>query len=180
MGDKARARGDRGAAGVPVVPGSDGRGRRRRRRARRRRARIGYPVLVKAAAGGGGKGMRVVASADELAATRSSGARARRERRFGDDDVYLEQLLERPRHVEVQVLGDAHGNVVHLGERDCSIQRRHQKLVEESPVARRSTPALRAAMGEAAVARRARGRLRRRRHGRVPARRRRQRSTSSR
>ncbi len=110
---------------------------------------VGYPLLVKAAAGGGGKGMRVVATPDELEA---AVAAARREAgtSFGDDTVFLERYLGRPRHVEIQILGDAHGGLVHLGERECSIQRRHQKIIEEapSPVV---TPALRAQMGEAAL-----------------------------
>src|SRR5699024_1209562 len=111
---------------------------------------IGYPILVKAAAGGGGKGMRVVASPDELA---EAVAAARREAAasFGDERVFLERYVARARHVEIQVLGDAHGALVHLGERECSIQRRHQKVVEESP-----SPvvddALRSAMGDAALA----------------------------
>ena len=110
---------------------------------------IGYPLLVKASAGGGGRGMRLVRDAAELPdaieAARREAAAA-----FGDDRLLLERYVERPRHVEVQLLGDAHGTLVHLGERECSIQRRHQKLVEESP-SPAVTPALRAAMGDAAL-----------------------------
>jgi len=148
MGDKTEARRRMQAAGVPIVPGlvdpvADSAA------ALEAATTIGYPVLLKAAAGGGGKGMRVVGEAAQLprafeAAQREALAA------FGDGSVYLERYLGRPRHVEIQVLGDRQGNVIHLAERECSIQRRHQKLVEEcpSPVL---TPALRAAMGEAAV-----------------------------
>jgi 3-methylcrotonyl-CoA carboxylase alpha subunit len=119
------------------------------RKLEREAARIGYPVMLKAAAGGGGKGMRVVQSsaefAESLAAAQREAAAA-----FGDDSVFLEKLVIAPRHVEFQILADSHGNVIHLGERDCSIQRRHQKVVEESPSVA-LTPALRATMGEAAV-----------------------------
>ena len=133
-------------------------------------------MLIKASAGGGGKGMRVARDAEELkvnlvAAKTEAGAA------FGNDTVYIEKYLLRPRHVEMQVLADTHGNAVHLFERDCSIQRRHQKLVEEAP-SPALTPELRAAMGEAAMkAVRAVG-LRERRHRRVPARHRRHASTS--
>ena len=148
MGDKTEARRRMAAAGVPIVPGltesvADP-------EAAVVAARdVGYPVLLKASAGGGGKGMRVVEREEDLARAFDA---AQREAlaAFGDDSVYLERYLDSPRHVEIQVLGDAHGNVVHLGERECSIQRRHQKLVEEAP-----SPAItqeeRAAMGEAAV-----------------------------
>jgi acetyl-CoA/propionyl-CoA carboxylase biotin carboxyl carrier protein len=131
MGDKARAKQAAAAAGVPTVPaGEDG----------------GFPVVVKALAGGGGKGMRVVRSADELA---EATAAAKREAAsaFGDDRV----MIERPRHIEIQVLADRHGNVVHLGERECSLQRRHQKVVEEAPSPAVS-PELRARIGDAALA----------------------------
>src|SRR5690606_23471124 len=148
MGDKTEARRRMAEAGVPIVPGltepvEDPEA------ALEAAGEIGFPVLLKAAAGGGGKGMRVVPDPDELPRAFEA---ARREAlaAFGDGSVYLERYLDRPRHVEIQVLGDAHGNVVHLGERECSIQRRHQKLVEEAP-----SPVLgpeeRAAMGEAAV-----------------------------
>ena len=130
---------------------------------------IGFPVLVKASAGGGGKGMRTVATPAKRSATRFRPRGARRPRRFGDGTLYVERLVERPRHVEVQVFADAHGNVVHLFERECSVQRRHQKVIEESP-SPALTPALRARMGEAAVGGRASRRLPQRRHDRVPAR----------
>ena len=131
MGSKTRARQAMQAAGVPIIPGTTepvgsaeeivaiG-------------EEIGYPLLIKAAAGGGGKGMKIVYSADEAAQAFESAQREGRSY-FADASVYVESYLEDPRHVEVQVLADAHGNVVHLGERDCTIQRRHQKLVEETP-----------------------------------------------
>jgi acetyl-CoA carboxylase biotin carboxylase subunit len=148
MGDKTEARRRMREAGVPIVPGitealSD------TAAAAAAADDIGYPVLLKASAGGGGKGMRVVQDADGL--ERAFGAASREAlAAFGDGSVYLERYLDRPRHVEIQVLGDAHGNLVHLGERECSIQRRHQKLVEEAP-SPALTPAERAAMGETAV-----------------------------
>jgi acetyl-CoA carboxylase biotin carboxylase subunit len=131
MGTKVRARELVAALGVPVVPGSSG-PVETAAAARAEAERIGYPVAVKASGGGGGIGFRVARSEDELEAAFSA-ARADGERFFRDGQVYLEHYFDDPRHVEVQVLGDAHGDVVHLGERDCSIQRRHQKLVEESP-----------------------------------------------
>jgi acetyl-CoA carboxylase biotin carboxylase subunit len=149
MGDKTEARRRMVEAGVPVVPGTtaplrDG------EEARRVAAEIGYPVLLKAAAGGGGKGMRVVASEGEIErAFEAAGNEARAA--FGDDAVYVERFLSGPRHIEIQVLGDRHGNLVHLGERECSIQRRHQKMIEEAPSAV-LTPAEREAMGATAVA----------------------------
>ncbi len=149
MGDKVVARAKVSAAGVPVVPGAevdaaDG------AEVARRAASLGYPVLVKAAAGGGGKGMRRVASATELGDALAAAAREAAAA-FSDARVYLEKLVERPRHVEVQVLGDRHGTLLHLGERECSIQRRHQKVVEETPCPV-MTPALRAEMTAAALA----------------------------
>jgi acetyl-CoA carboxylase biotin carboxylase subunit len=148
MGDKAEARRTMIEAGVPVVPGSAG-AVESEEEARSEAARIGYPVMIKAAAGGGGKGMRVAGSEDELASTFTM-ARNEAAAAFNDPRVYLERYVQRPRHVEVQVLGDQHGNLSHLGERDCSIQRRHQKLIEEAP-----SPAIdagtRAAMGAAAI-----------------------------
>ncbi len=148
MGDKAEARRTMIEAGVPVVPGSKGTVDSAEA-AQVEAERIGYPVIIKAAAGGGGKGMRVAASADVLEKTFAM-ARNEASAAFNDGRVYLEKFVERPRHVEIQVLGDRHGNIVHLGERDCSIQRRHQKLIEESP-SPVLTEAARSAMGEAAV-----------------------------
>ena len=146
MGDKLAARTTVARAGVPLVPGFDvGAGD-----ATARARELGYPVLVKAAAGGGGKGMRIVAADAELADA-LAGARREAESAFGDGRVYLEKLLVRPRHVEIQVLGDRHGALVHLGERECSIQRRHQKIIEETPCPA-LTPRIRAAMTEAALA----------------------------
>jgi acetyl-CoA carboxylase biotin carboxylase subunit len=148
MGDKTEARRRMRDAGVPIVPGlvdpvDDPQA------AAAAAEDIGYPVLLKAAAGGGGKGMRVISTPEELPGAFEA---ARREAlaAFGDGSVYLERYLNRPRHVEIQVLGDARGNVIHLGERECSIQRRHQKLVEEAP-SPVLTPELRAQMGAAAV-----------------------------
>ena len=148
MGDKAEARRSMIAAGVPVVPGTEGEVDSVEQ-ARTEADRIGFPVMVKAAAGGGGKGMRVAASAAELE-RQFTMARNEAAAAFNDPRVYLEKFVDRPRHVEIQVLGDRHGKVIHLGERDCSIQRRHQKLIEEAP-SPALTPELRAAMGEAAV-----------------------------
>ncbi|KEF03897.1 acetyl-COA carboxylase [Streptomyces rimosus subsp. rimosus] len=148
MGDKIRAKETVRAAGVPVVPGSSGSGLTDAQLAEAARE-IGMPVLLKPSAGGGGKGMRLVRDeallADEIAA-------ARREARgsFGDDTLLVERWVDRPRHIEIQVLADAHGNVVHLGERECSLQRRHQKVIEEAPSVLLDE-ATRAAMGEAAV-----------------------------
>ena len=131
LGDKNHARALAREANVPVVPGSDGL-IEDEREAKRVAEEIGFPVLVKATAGGGGKGMRVAADAAALN-TAIQQARAEAEAAFGNSGVYLEKYVERPRHVEVQILADHHGNVVHLWERDCSTQRRHQKLIEESP-----------------------------------------------
>ncbi len=140
MGDKIAAKALAQQAQVPILPGSDDPGDA---------AAVGYPLMVKAAAGGGGKGMRIVASADAL---EESVAAAQREALggFGDDRVFLERYIPRARHIEIQILGDAHGTLVHLGERECSIQRRHQKILEESP-SPRVDAALREAMGEAAL-----------------------------
>jgi acetyl-CoA carboxylase biotin carboxylase subunit len=148
MGSKIESRRLMIDAGVPVVPG--GRDPLADLAAAERFAgETGYPVMLKAAAGGGGRGMRLVRGADEMAAA-YRGARAEAQASFGDDTVYIEKYIERPRHVEIQVLGDAHGKVVSLGERECSLQRRHQKVVEEAP-SPVLTPELRRRMGEAAV-----------------------------
>jgi len=148
MGDKAAARATMKAAGVPITPGSDG--ITEDAAAAEAVAReIGLPVMVKASGGGGGKGIRIVREASELA-TAVRQAQGEAEAAFGNAAVYVEKYIEQPRHVEVQVMADRHGNALHLGERDCSIQRRHQKLIEESP-SPAVTPAMRAAMGHAAV-----------------------------
>ncbi|MFN0169911.1 MAG: acetyl-CoA carboxylase biotin carboxylase subunit [Bryobacteraceae bacterium] len=150
MGSKTEARRLARSAGVPVVPGNE-QGVSDPDDARRIAAECGYPVMLKAAAGGGGKGMRRVDSPGGLeAALRDASSEA--ERAFGNGEVYIEKLIERPRHIEIQVLGDRHGNLVHLGERECSIQRRHQKVIEECPsplVA--AYPGMRQEMGQAAV-----------------------------
>jgi acetyl-CoA carboxylase biotin carboxylase subunit len=130
MGDKIEAKAAVKRLGIPVVPGSDG-GITNDEEAKRVAASIGYPVLVKAAAGGGGRGMKVAASEAELSLALST-ARTEAKAAFGDDAVYLEKYLQLPRHIEIQVLADSHGKVVHLGERDCSLQRRHQKVWEEA------------------------------------------------
>src|SRR5690606_10674751 len=129
MALKVEARQAMQEAGVPVMPGGPAKDLDE---ARHSAARIGYPVLLKPSAGGGGKGMRRVASEAELPEAFQR-ARSEAKAAFGDDTVYLEKLLERARHVEVQLIGDQQGNVVHLYERDCSLQRRHQKIVEETP-----------------------------------------------
>jgi acetyl-CoA carboxylase, biotin carboxylase subunit len=131
MGDKARARRVMKKAGVPILPGSDG-PVETEEKALKVAKDIGYPVIIKATAGGGGRGMRVVRSAGELPHAFKTAAREA-EAAFSVGDVYLEKFVESPRHIEFQVLADQHGSVIHLGERECSIQRRHQKLIEESP-----------------------------------------------
>ena len=147
MGDKAQARLLMSESGVPIIPGSEAISDDES--ALRLADGIGYPIMVKASAGGGGKGMRIVRSPDTLKENIAI-ARSEAEAAFGNGELYMEKLLERPRHIEFQILGDRHGTVVHLGERDCSIQRRHQKLIEESP-SPAVTPDLRARMGTAAV-----------------------------
>ncbi|MGC6454165.1 MAG: acetyl-CoA carboxylase biotin carboxylase subunit [Candidatus Puniceispirillaceae bacterium] len=131
MGDKVEAKITAAEAGLPLVPGSPG-AVHTLEDAKRIGADVGYPLLVKAASGGGGRGMKVAETAENLAEAFSS-ARSEAKAAFGDDTVYLERYLGQPRHIEVQVIADSHGNVVHLGERECSIQRRHQKLFEEAP-----------------------------------------------
>ncbi len=131
MGDKIEAKKTAQALGIPVVPGSDG-GITDDEEAHRVAAKIGFPVLVKAAAGGGGRGMKVAFTKDDLSSALST-ARIEAKAAFGDDAVYLEKYLSTPRHIEVQVLGDGKGHAIHLGERDCSLQRRHQKVWEEAP-----------------------------------------------
>jgi acetyl-CoA carboxylase biotin carboxylase subunit len=149
MGDKAKARQTAAAAGVPVLPGSqeplEG-----AEQARQTAAEIGYPIILKASAGGGGRGMRIVWQEEEIEGQFST-ASEEAQRAFGDGSIYMEKYLVEPRHIEFQVFGDKHGNVIHLGERECSIQRRHQKLIEESP-SPALTPELREEMGAAAVA----------------------------
>ena len=149
MGSKAAARTLAQAAGVPVVPGSDG-PLKGVRQAKQLAQQVGYPVLLKASAGGGGRGMRQVDAPEELEGAYKA-AQAEAIACFGNGEMYLEKLVLNPRHIEFQIMADTQGHVVHLGERDCSIQRRRQKLVEESP-SRAMTPQLRAEMGAAAVA----------------------------
>ena len=149
MGSKTAARELAIAAGTPVVPGTTT-ALRDAKEAEEVAERFGYPVLLKAAAGGGGKGMRVVHKREELAASLESAQREAKNA-FGDDAVYVEKFIVGPRHVEIQVLGDQHGTMLHLGERECSVQRRHQKMIEEAPSVA-VTPELRARMGAAAVA----------------------------
>jgi acetyl-CoA carboxylase biotin carboxylase subunit len=131
MGDKVEAKRTAGRLGLPLVPGSDG-PVEGIEEARKVAAGIGYPVLIKAASGGGGRGMKVVRSVDELE-TQMSQARTEAKNAFGDETVYMEKYLGNPRHIEFQVFGDGAGNAVHMGERDCSLQRRHQKVLEEAP-----------------------------------------------
>jgi acetyl-CoA carboxylase biotin carboxylase subunit len=148
LGSKTKARQAADAAAMPRVPGSVT-GLADVDEAIRVAAGIGYPVMLKAAAGGGGKGMRAVSRVEDLAAAFTA-ASSEAERSFGSGEVYLEKLIERPRHIEIQLMADQHGNCVYLGERECSVQRRHQKVIEEAPSAVVS-PALRQKMGEAAV-----------------------------
>jgi acetyl-CoA carboxylase biotin carboxylase subunit len=148
MGSKTRSRQSMQKSGVPLVPGS-ATGLQSLEEARATAEQIGYPILLKAAAGGGGKGMRVVRAAEELASAYES-AKSEALRAFGDDEVYIEKLIENPRHIEMQILADEHGNCVYLGERECSIQRRHQKVMEEAP-SPLVDPEMRRRMGEVAV-----------------------------
>jgi acetyl-CoA carboxylase biotin carboxylase subunit len=141
MGDKIEAKRTAKRLGIPCVPGSEG-GVSDEAEAKRIAKDIGYPVLIKAAAGGGGRGMKVARTEEDLAYAFNS-ARTEAKAAFGDDAVYIEKYLEKPRHIEIQVLGDGKGNAIHLGERDCSLQRRHQKVWEEGP-----SPALNAEMRE--------------------------------
>ena len=148
MGNKAEARRQMIACGVPVVPGSKG-GVESLEQGLKAAGETGYPVLIKASAGGGGRGMRKAFSPEEFAGAYNT-AKAEAKACFGDDEVYVEKLILQPRHIEFQILADTKGNVIHLGERDCSIQRRNQKLIEESP-SRALTPELREKMGAHAV-----------------------------
>lgn len=148
MGDKAVAKDTVRKAGVPTVPGSDGPVESEVEAVKLAR-KIGYPVIIKAVAGGGGRGMRI-AHNDMSFAKEFNVARNEAEKAFGNGSVYIEKYIEKPRHIEFQILADSHGKVLHLGERDCSVQRRHQKLIEESP-SPFLTPALRKAMGKASV-----------------------------
>ena len=167
MGDKIEAKATARRLGIPVVPGSEG-AITDEAQAIRIAKEIGFPVLVKAAAGGGGRGMKVARTPEDLDMALKT-ARAEAKAAFGDDSVYLEKYLEKPRHIEVQVFGDGKGNAIHLGERDCSLQRRHQKVLEEAP-----SPALNAEQRAQDRHHRRQGhaedRLPRRRHGRVPLR----------
>src|SRR6201999_704468 len=129
MGDKITAKQTVKALGIPTVPGSDG--EVSDEDAPRLAEEIGYPVLIKATAGGGGRGMKVAQNAGELAFSLSQ-ARTEAKAAFGNDTVYMEKYLQKPRHIEIQILADSHGKVIHLGERDCSLQRRHQKVWEEA------------------------------------------------
>ena len=148
MGDKSTAKKTMQKAGVPTVPGSNGL-LRDEEEAKTLADEIGYPVMIKATAGGGGRGMRLVRDKSDLVRMFQA-AQGEAEAAFGNGGVYLEKFVECPRHIEFQIIADSHGNVVHLGERDCSIQRRHQKLLEEAPSAVLS-PQLRQKMGDAAV-----------------------------
>ncbi|MCI3281407.1 acetyl-CoA carboxylase biotin carboxylase subunit [Synechococcus sp. PCC 6717] len=149
MGDKSTAKATMQQVGVPTIPGSEGLVHDEET-ARAIASKIGYPLMIKATAGGGGRGMRLVRSPEELGRSLSA-AQGEAEAAFGNAGVYLERFIENPRHIEVQILADSYGNVIHLGERDCSVQRRHQKLLEEAP-SPALTPELRAKMGAAAVA----------------------------
>src|SRR5690349_6426187 len=148
MGSKTRARQNMEKAGVPFVPGT-AKGLRSAKEAEQMAVKLGFPVMLKAAAGGGGKGMRLIDSPADLPSAFDA-ARSEASRAFGDDEVYLEKAIVNPRHIEMQVLADEHGNTVYLGERECSLQRRHQKVLEEAP-SPRVDPDMRRRMGEVAV-----------------------------
>jgi acetyl-CoA carboxylase, biotin carboxylase subunit len=148
MSDKSKAKDVMIAAGVPVVPGSDG-AIKDIAEAKVRAKEVGYPIILKAAAGGGGRGMRVVED-ESYVENAFLAAEAEAIGAFGDGTIYMEKFIKNPRHIEVQVIADSHGNVLHIGERDCSMQRRHQKLIEESPAVA-LTPEIRAALHESAV-----------------------------
>ncbi len=149
MGDKANAKDTMKKAGVPTIPGSDGL-LSDVKDGKKAAKKVGYPVIIKATAGGGGRGMRIIWKEEEF---ENAGDSARQEAKaaFGNDGIYLEKYIEEPRHIEIQIAGDQYGKVCHLSERDCSIQRRHQKLLEESP-SPFMTPELREKMGTAAIA----------------------------
>ncbi len=148
MGSKTKARQNMKRANVPFVPGTET-GLKSVAEALAVAEAIGYPVMLKASAGGGGKGMRMVANANELASALES-AQSEAQRAFGDSEVYIEKLIENPRHVEMQIFGDTQGNVIYLAERECSVQRRHQKVLEEAPCSF-VDPEMRRRMGEVAV-----------------------------
>jgi acetyl-CoA carboxylase biotin carboxylase subunit len=148
MGSKTRARQNMKKAGVPFVPGTE-KGLESAEQGLEVAVQIGYPVMLKAAAGGGGKGMRLVQNPQELQSALEA-ARSEAQRSFGDSEVYIEKFIENPRHIEMQIFGDTHGNVIYLGERECSVQRRHQKVLEESP-SPIVDPEMRRRMGEVAV-----------------------------
>jgi acetyl-CoA carboxylase biotin carboxylase subunit len=148
MGNKAKAREVMKEAGVPVIPGTEG-ALKGEEYALEMAEIIGYPVMIKAAAGGGGRGIRIVSCKEELFKAYNT-AKTEAQACFGDDTLYMEKFIDKPHHIEFQILGDKHGNIIHLGERECSIQRRNQKVLEEAPSAF-LTPELRSKMGEAAV-----------------------------
>ncbi len=148
MGNKSNAKEMMKSAGVPVIPGSDG-SIKGLKDAIKIANKIGYPVMLKAAAGGGGKGIRIVNSAEELESNYNI-VKQEAKVSFNDDEIYIEKFVKNPRHVEIQILADEHGNVIHLGERDCSIQRRNQKVIEETP-STAIDEKLRNKMGEAAI-----------------------------
>ena len=148
MGNKTEARATMEAAGVPVIRGTNG-PVADAEQGKKEAERIGYPVIIKAALGGGGKGMRTAQNAEEFESCFMT-ARKEAEKAFGDGTMYIEHFVEHPRHIEFQILADSYGNIVHLGERDCSIQRNHQKMIEESPCAALSEE-LRGKMGKMAV-----------------------------